>query len=255
METTTQKNIWSIYYDDTEQKVGIYHGTNIAEILAGIRLIFDLSDKQELLFLDEDGVPIILSSAIPTQTKLYMQKKQSITDKVIEQAANNPEPVLATVAWYWLEPSHTSHKRRNDNLTVYQPDNQTQSHCFGSLVITSGKHYYTILIEALQCCVHAGIEASEKVGVNHLSSEFVNEINLKELVGESKGFGLTSKPAYELGFLVDMDQKELTVTDHREKKVLVKKTFPWLSVRPLVYFKHVVSMTITNMSLPTPTWI
>ena len=248
-----QKKIWSIYYNDTEQKVIIYPGSQVSEILGSIRMIFDFDEKQELLFLNEDGLPTVLSSAIPTETKLYMQKKQSVTDQIIESRVASLEP--ASIAWHWLEPSNPSHKRKNNNFTVYQSSNQTMSHCFGSLVITTGTHYFTLLVEPVLCCVFAGIEASEKVYEEDLNSEFLNSMPLKTLVGDGPGFGLASKPVYEIGFLVNMNSKELTVTDHREKKVLKKKRFTWEAVRPVAYFKHEVSVTITNMSLPTPSWI
>jgi len=165
------------------------------------------------------------------------------------------EPKPVPPEWYWLEPSNTSHKRKNNNLTVYQPVNNTQSHCFGSIVLTTGKHYFTLLFEPLMCCVHGGIEDAKNVDHERFDSHFLNQINLRGLFEPGKGLGLSSQPAFEIGFLVDMDQKLLTVTNHPEKKIMVKKEFTWTSVRPVVYFKHEVSITITNGSSNIPSWL
>ena len=249
--TTSQKKVWSLFFDNTEQKIAVFPGTQTSDILTSIRSIYNFPESQELLFLDEDGIPIVLSAAIPTETKLYVQKKQSVTEAVTAQLLQEPK----APEWYWLEPGNSSHKRKNNNLTVYQPVNETQSHCFGSIVLTSGKHYFTLLFEPLMCCVHGGIEDAHQAGKTRFDSAFLNEVNLRGLFEPDRGLGLTSKPAFEIGFLVDMDQKVLTVTNHPEKKIMTKKEFTWTAVSPVVYFKHEVSITITNGSSVVPAWI
>jgi|APCry1669189241_1035207.scaffolds.fasta_scaffold797861_1 hypothetical protein len=60
-----------------------------------------MSEDQKLLFLDEDGIPIVLSSAIPNCTKIFLQKHQTETEKIIKE--------IKDVNWIWLEPGNDSH--------------------------------------------------------------------------------------------------------------------------------------------------
>lgn len=209
------------------------------------------------MFLDEDGIPIVFTSNLPQGTKLFLQKNESPTDQIIskiqEETKNNLTSDFKTISWSWKEPENSSHKRKNNNLTVYQPQNETISHCFGDLVMTQGKIYYTLLIDPMMCCVYIGIEETGK-NLEKKSSEFLNQINFFKLF---EGNATQIKPAIEAGFLIDMESKSLTITDH-EKNIVKKEFFfnsTWKRVSPLVYFKHVISITISNCSLPIPSWI
>jgi len=249
-----EKRVWSIFYDNTEQKITVFPETRLSEILESICTIYNFSRDQQLLFLDDNGIPIVLSSSIPTGTKIFMQKKQTLTETIIAQMSQNLPS--NTPEFYWLEPSNSSHKRKNNNLTVYQPYHENMSHCFGSIIITSGKYYFTLLFEPLICCVFGGIEDSNKRNQERINSEFINEIKLYQLLGLDRHEGpLSSFPAYEVGFLVDMEKKILTVTNHRAKKLLTKQVFTWNQVSPFVFFKYVVSITITSAGSFIPSWV
>ena len=244
-----EKRIWKIYYDNTEQKIAIYPGTQASEILKTIITIFSLPEDQGLLFLDEDGIPVGLSSAIPSETKLFMQKKQSFSDMLSSIQQSPP-------SWVWFQPSNRStHFRKNNDLTVYQPQNESLSHCFGTLVMKTGKHYFTLLFEPLSCCVFAGIEAAEKFYQSEPNLEWVQSIKLMNLFDKEKSIGLSSESRYEIGFFVDMKKKILKVTNHTEQKVMATKKFDWNEVRPVTVFKHVVSITILKPNLSIPSWI
>lgn len=249
-----EKRVWSIFYDNTEQKITVFPETKLSDIIKNIRTIYNFPRDQQLLFLDDNGIPIVLSSSIPTGTKIFMQKKQTYTQTTITQT--NINPLSNTPEFYWLEPSNSSHKRKNNNLTVYQPYHENMSHCFGSIIITSGKYYFTLLFEPLICCVFGGIEDSNKRNQERINSEFINEIKLYQLLGLDRHEGpLSSFPAYEVGFLVDMEKKILTVTNHRAKKLLTKQVFTWNQVSPFVFFKYVVSITITSAGSFIPSWV
>ena len=78
--------------------------------------IFSEPENPGLLFLDEDGIPVGLSSAIPSGTKLYMQKKQSFADRLssLRPSQNNalsPVQQVENPSWIWFEPSNrNTHK-------------------------------------------------------------------------------------------------------------------------------------------------
>jgi len=74
----SEKRVWVISYNGTEQQLGFYLGTQVSEILQTIRTIFSFSDDQDLLFFDENDVLLTLSSATPSNTKLFMRKKIQI---------------------------------------------------------------------------------------------------------------------------------------------------------------------------------
>jgi len=62
-----------------------------------------------LLFLDEDGILVGFSSAIPSGAKLFMLKKQSSADLLssVQQSQNcTPSPVqqIENPSWVWFEP-------------------------------------------------------------------------------------------------------------------------------------------------------
>ena len=242
------KRVWTIYRDDIEQRVAVYTGTSYDEIIILIKQLFKINENQNLLFLDEDGIPIVISSAIPNNTKIYLQIHQSVTEKFFNE---NQQIVL--VNWTWLEPGNDSHKRKNNNMTIFQPVNRNQSYCYGSLVIEKGTHYFTLLFEPLMCCVFAGVHRAGE-NLRNLSSSFLTDINLPSLFENKIKSSL--KSAIYIGFLVDMNKKILVITSHQDKEI--KKSFKipneWEKVSPLVYFKHEVSITIVDSKLEIPEW-
>ena len=132
------------------------------------------------------------------------------------------------------------------------------SYCFGSLVMTGNKkYYYTLLVEPLIFGIYAGVESINKKGVARLDDSFLKDTHLKDIFSDDKeggglGIGYKSK---EVGFMVDMENKKLYITDHQCQKVKKILNFPWSNVSPIVYFKNKVSITIAKSELKVPSWI
>jgi len=150
-----------------------------------LRDILQIPSEAKLEYLDEDGYPIVISSALPNEIKIYVKIKKTFTEKFIESQKNNNSnnnnknnQIENTIDWFWLESdSPSTHKRKNDNKTIYQPGNERVSRCKGSLIIDSGECYYTLLFEPLQCCVYASICNAEDENVYNYRSEEEDEDN------------------------------------------------------------------------------
>lgn len=250
------KRVITIYFGSFQQPIAFYPETKTEEILKLISMLLKFPPNQELLFLDEDGIPVVFSNAIPSGTKLHVQKFQSETDKLVSEQESNkvkiPESVTE-IKWKWLKPQNTSHKLKNDDLTVYQPVNETCSYVWGSLVIDKGSCYFTLLFDPMMCCVNATVY---KTGVNYenIGSEHVNH-DLPNLFEYNKL--MATNAHIEVGFVVNMDKKKFVIVDPKEKKVkkVVDLDKSWTKVSPLLFFKHEVGVTIVNHSLPVPDWV
>jgi len=80
-----------VYYQDTVQLISFYNGTTRDEIIATIKICFKLPKEFQMHFVDEDGVPVVLSGSMPNGTKLYMQVAESFdtADEKIKKESNN----------------------------------------------------------------------------------------------------------------------------------------------------------------------
>mmetsp|Transcript_4187 Transcript_4187/g.5982 ORF Transcript_4187/g.5982 Transcript_4187/m.5982 type:complete len:86 (-) Transcript_4187:26-283(-) len=78
------KNVWQIYHDDCEQKMGVYPGTPKDDIKDLVRQIYKFPSTQDFYFLDEDGTPIVISAQIPNGTKIFVQLVKEEAKKVVE---------------------------------------------------------------------------------------------------------------------------------------------------------------------------
>ena len=79
------------------------------------------------------------------------------------------------------------------------------------------KYYYTLLVEPLIFGIYAGVESINKKGVARLDDSFLKDTHLKDIFSDDKeggglGIGYKSK---EVGFMVDMENKKLYITDHQ----------------------------------------
>jgi len=138
------KKTFLLYYDMCCQKVIIYTGTPRKEIIEVIYELFRIDQKQKINILDEEGVPVVLSSYLPNNVKLYIQIQKTFTEIFIENQnldINNncaEIPNSDNIAWVWNVPSRNSHKITNNGKTVSQAKNETQASCRGSLKIEEG---------------------------------------------------------------------------------------------------------------------
>jgi hypothetical protein len=239
-----------LYYNTCSQNLIFYPGTSQQEIKDTIYEILDIPETEKLQILDEEGDPVVLSSSLPNEIKLYIQIKKTYAEKLLNSL---PPQEIDSVDWTWNKPSNSSHLLKNGDKTVYQPKNETQSWCLGNLLLDKGEYYFTLLFEPLQCCVHVCLYPFGQV-LNEVGEEYVDFTRLwtdyKDPHANHPG------PIVETGLYVNMDTKECVICDHRMKKVLKKVKVAWDKVVPAVYFKHEVAVTITSNALKKkPDWI
>ena len=238
------KKVLVFYYDMCSQQLAVYPGTPASDIKSALREILKIPDEDELEYLDDTGIPLVVSASMPDGTKIFVKKKKSFTDQFVESTPTKEEEPEG-MDWNWLPSSSpSSHPLKNDSKTVYQPRNECIAWCKGSLTMDSGEYYYKLLFDPLQCCVFASICASEST-----SSAGVNFLDFWRLWPDYPDPHMTFPgPVIEAGFYVNMDKKLLVVYDARLKKEVTRANFSeeWKKVSPIVEFKHVVSVTITS---------
>ena len=261
-----EKKIFNFYYDLYCQKITVYQGTPSNEIISTLRDILQIPSEAKLKYLDEDGYPIVISSALPNEIKIYVKIKKTFTEKFIESQKNNNSnnnnknaQIENSIDWFWLESdSPSTHKRKNDNKTIYQPGNERVSRCKGSLIIDSGECYYTLLFEPLQCCVFASICNAEDENVYNYRSEEEDEDNKIDWVDfwrlwpdYNDPHDYFPGPVIEAGFYVNMDKKLVVIYDAKLKKENKRYNFnqKWKKISPIVFFKHVVSITVSSKAV------
>ena len=104
------KKIFNFYYDLCCQKLTVYSGTSAEEIKSTIREILEIPQDKQVRYLDEEGNPIVISSALPDQIKIYVEIKKSFTEKFLEENKakndNNNTSTTSTpnsIKWVWME--------------------------------------------------------------------------------------------------------------------------------------------------------
>jgi len=264
------KKKFVFYYDNCSQPMIVYSGTPSEVILSTVKQVFKFKVNQDLLFLDEEGLPVVLSSFIPTETKLFIQKNQTETEKFEEEiskstvenssfipkelsTSNINSSYVEQIPFKWLKPKNVSHQLKNNDLTVHQPVNLTQSHCFANISFSQGVHYYTILVDPLVCCVYSYISNKANNKDTLLDERKVTESKFPDVMGYDHNYEL--RKGVVVGHVVDMDKRKFVLVDHLKKEV--KKKFDILDseVSPVAYFKHEVSFTVLSYHKGTPDWL
>ena len=252
-----QGKTFYFYYDMSCQNLIVYPGTPSEEIKNTIREILNIPEKSKLEYLDGDGNPIVISSALPDQIRIYVKIKKSFTDQYIEENKNKIIKQLPNaIDWIWLESSSPgTHKRKNDNKTIYQQYNSCVAKTIGSLEIENGEYYYTLLFEPMRCCVSAGIIGTTKIKGENIDFPFLSNISFTllhiwpDIPDKNRGVVFSGK-TIEAGFYINMDSKLLILYDNRQKKEVTRRQFFFANVSPFVEFKHEVSVTITSQAIP-----
>ena len=256
-KNTNGKKIFNFYYDLYCQKLTVYEGTPSNEIIMTLRDLLQIPTESKLEFVGEDGYPIVISSALPNEIKIHVKIKKTFTEKFIESQNKNNNKIQKSIRWFWLESdSPETHKRKNDNKTIYQPSNERISKCKGSLIIESGEYYYTLLFEPLQCCVYASVCNAEDEDIyNRSRNEDEDSDNKIDWIDFWRLWPDYKDPHYnfpgpviEAGFYVNMNKRLVIVYDAKLKKENQRFNFnsKWKKISPIVNFKHVVSITVAS---------
>ena len=250
-----QGKTFYFYYDMSCQNLVVYPGTPSEEIKNTIRDILNIPEKSNLEYLDGNGIPIVISSALPDQIRIYVKIKKSFTDKYIEENKKKEiKPLPNSIEWTWLESSSpSSHKRKNDDKTIYQQYNTCIAGARGSLEIENGEYYYTLLFEPMRCCVSAGITGKCVIGdkdFTPMNGLTFTLLNIWPDIPDNDRGSLFSGKTVEAGFYINMNSKILIIYDNRRKKEIARRAFYLTKVSPFVEFKHEVSVTITSKAIP-----
>jgi hypothetical protein len=212
------------YYDMSCQNLAVYPGTPSDEIKLTIRDLLGIPPTSKVEYLNENGDPLVVSSALPDKIKIYVKIKKTFTEKFIEEQKKKEKEKIETknitklISWTWLESSDPkNHKRKNENKTIYQKYNESMSMTKGTLKIESGEIYFTLLFEPLQCCVFAGICPTEDCKNDYISKlEKMKEDEEEE--GEEE-----KEEGKEEGKIEEEKEEEKDIID--EKYILNKLDF------------------------------
>ena len=244
------KKIFNFYYDLCCQKLTVYSGTSAEEIKSTIREILEIPQDKQVRYLDEEGNPIVISSALPDQIKIYVEIKKTFTEKFLEEnKAKNTTTTNNSIKWVWnKDEDDLEYKNSNEDKTV--------KHCGdgmgfakGTLIMEEGEYYYTILFEPLQCCVFGSvcdIDMTEWGDVDWFDFWTL----WPDYPDPHENF---PGPVINAGFYVNMAKKLLIVFDNNKKKEIKRINFKeeWKKICPCVYFKHDVSITVSSDAIKT----
>ena len=253
--TSPQKKVFNFYYDLMCQKLTVYTGTPANEIISTLRELLQINSNQKLEYIDEEGYPIVVSSALPNEIKIYVKIKKTFTEKFIESQNKNKDNKIDnySIEWFWLECDYPEIcQRKNNNKTLCQPPCKSNVKCKGSLIISSGEYYYTIIFEPLKCCLSVSVfnAEDEEVYTNYRNDDDerkIEWINLWRLPIDKK-----IGPFNHFGFYVNMDKKLVVIYDVSDEKEITRFNFNknWTKVSPIVFFKHEISITISSNAIP-----
>ena len=252
--TSPQKKLFNFYYDLICQKLTVYAGTPANEIISTLRELLQIDSGKKLEYIDEEGYPIVVSSALPNEIKIYVKIKKTFTERFIESQNENKENKISdnSIEWFWLESQDPKIcKRKNNNKTIYQPPNQHNLKCKGSLIITSGEYYYTIIFEPLKCCLSVSIfnAEDEEVYSNYRNDDDERKIEWINLWGLP--IDRIIGPFNHFGFYVNMDKKLVVIYDVSAEKEVKRFNFNknWKKISPIVFFKHEIYITISSNAI------
>jgi len=245
------KKVFNFYYDLCCQKLTVYPGVTSEEIKSAIKEILEIPPDKKVNFLDEEGTPIVISSNLPNEIKIYVQIKKTFTEQLIEQNKGNENKDINSIEWFWNEEDNEdediSYVRKNNNKTVKHVSGSRSSYCKGSLIMDSGEYYYTIVFEPLQCCVFATICPSNYKSIYPKNDEEIDWMDFWRIWPEYPDPHWSFPgPVIDAGFYVNMNSKLLIIYDNKKKKEIKRVNFKedWNSVSPFVQFKHSISVTI-----------
>ena len=212
--------IFKFYYDMSCQNLTVYPGTPSKEIKNTIKELLNINPETKVEYLDENGYPMVISSALPDQIKIYVKIKKTFTEKFIEeQSKNKKEASPESISWIWYESEKPKyHFKKNGDKTIFQPYNECMAKTKGNLVIESGEIYYTLLFEPLQCCVYAGIYPIETTD-EEKARKFLSEMDFWRLWPDyDDPHNNFPGPIIEAGFYVNMNLKILIIYDNKKNK-------------------------------------
>ena len=72
-EPEDDEKAFCLFYRAQEQKIIVYPGTPQNDILSTIRVVLKIPMEKEFEVLNKDGIPVVVSSHLPNNVKLFIQ--------------------------------------------------------------------------------------------------------------------------------------------------------------------------------------
>ena len=116
----------------------------------------------------------------------------------------------------------------------------------------SGEYYYTLIFEPLQCCIYASVCQSFRDSYLTGLYQEIDWFDFWRLWPDYPDPHTSYPgPIIRAGFYVNMNLKLLIVYDNSKKKEIKRVEFnkEWNSIRPIVQFKHHVSISIDSNAI------
>jgi len=255
-----EKKIFNFYYDLCCQKLIVYSGTKSEEIKSTIRELLEIPEDKKVIYLDEEGNPLVISSALPNNINIYVQIKKSFTEQYFEQNQDSSKNQENTIEWFWTgEKGEMTYELKNNNKTVTHISNRRSSFCKGNLIMNSGEYYYTIFFEPLQCCVFATICSSDYESEYSNKFREIDWLDFWRLWPDYEDpHAKFPGPIIHAGFYINMSKKLMIIFDDKTRKEIKRVNFneKWHSICPIIQFKHKVSISIgTNAIKGRPSFV
>jgi hypothetical protein len=255
-QNTTKKKFY-FYYKGTEQRLTVYEGTTQDEIKHTIKDLFAIENEKQIIFMDDDGDPIVISSFIPDKTKIFIQEGDIITSKIQTQTIQNePKP------WTWKQDIS---KANFINANTFQTYKEDSAIVYGDIKIDSGIHYWKIKISQIWCCHNSGITVCQFNGDNFCTYHDNGPKHALGLPGKIPGE--KSGPAdtgcadlnlkdMTLGYYVDITKKLFILVNETTNSIYTKETISFMPVIPFFAArKHEATVSLENSFALVPEWL
>lgn len=254
------KKTFNFYYDSCCQKLIVYEGTKSDEIKSTIRELLEIPKDKKVIYVDDEGNPIVISSSLPNNINIYVQIKKTFTELYFEQNQNISINSVNSIEWFWTEEEDDeTYELTNNNKTVTHTSYTKSSFCKGNLIMDSGEYYYTIFFEPLKCCVFASICPSDYESEYFKKFKEIDWLDFWRLWPEYPDPHTSFPgPVIHAGFYINMTKKLMILFDDKTKKEIDRFTFDeeWNSICPIIQFKHNVSVSIgTNAIKGRPSFV
>jgi len=242
----------NLYFKHSTQRLGVYRNTPQKDIISSIKDVLELENNKKLYFLDEEGTPIVITSFLPNDIKIFVQNDDKITLGSHENESNE---------WKWST-SLSNPKFINNNF--FKTHDTERTIVYGDTKFTKGIHYWTIKISQIMCCHDFGITKSELPKNFDVSyhTPCNTVIGLPGLLpGEGGGPSNTGCSNLNLknviiGFYLDMDRRQFMIMNEIKRKVYVKEKVDFCPVIPFYTSrKHCIEVELLNSNAKVPLWL
>jgi len=143
------KKLLVLHANQTEYRLKVFEGTPAQELDAAIRQHLEFPAEGRLAFTDEDGDPVVLSSAFPDGTHLHVAMWQ--------EPQVTPARTEDWRVWDSASAGHISADKR-----TWQISSESQGCAFSPALPTSGRHTVVLELSNTFCCTAIGVVPASK---------------------------------------------------------------------------------------------